>query len=115
MIQADIVDIILRNLIYDEGYIRHVIPFLKSEYFEDAGRRVIYESIVKYLDKYNTRPTKEALIIEIEHDTQVSQDVLDRIIILLNDYHQDSQEKVDREWLVDNTEEFCKKRIILKT
>ena len=34
--------LILRNLLNNEKYVRKVIPFIKSEYFEDANQKVIF-------------------------------------------------------------------------
>ena len=55
---------ILRNLINDEDYTRSVIPFLKKEYFEN-NHRVVFDSVVEFVDKYNKLPTQEALSIEL--------------------------------------------------
>ena len=33
--------LILRNLLYNEAYVRKVIPFLKSEYFEDYNQKIV--------------------------------------------------------------------------
>ena len=35
----------LRNLIHNEDYTRKVLPFLKSEYFQDRSERVIFSEI----------------------------------------------------------------------
>ena len=40
--------LILRNLLYNEEYIRKVIPFIRSEYFEDHNQKVIFEEIGKF-------------------------------------------------------------------
>lgn len=109
---AEIEDIIIRNLIYNEKYIRAVIPFLKDEYFIDSIQRNIFHEIWDYLEKYNARPTKEALIIEIEKRENISQDNFEEIIKLLNFLHETKNETVDEEWLLDSTEKFCQKRAL---
>ncbi len=35
--------LILRNLLYNEEYVRKVIPFLKADYFEDSNQRIVFE------------------------------------------------------------------------
>ena len=45
--------LILRNLLNNEKYVRKVIPFIKSEYFEDANQKVIFEEILKFVQEYN--------------------------------------------------------------
>ena len=42
--------LILRNLLYNEEYIRKVIPFIRSEYFEDHNQKVIFEEIGKFIN-----------------------------------------------------------------
>jgi len=58
--------LILRNLLHNEQYIRKVVPFLKSEYFEDQNQKIIFEEILSFVQKYNQPATKEVLCIEVE-------------------------------------------------
>ena len=39
----------LRNLIHNEDYTRKVLPFLKSEYFQDRSERVVFSEIQKFV------------------------------------------------------------------
>ena len=61
--------LILRNLLYNEEYLRKVIPFIKSEYFEELNQKIIFEEISNFVGEYNELVTKEALCIEIEKRT----------------------------------------------
>ena len=58
--------LILRNLLYNEEYVRKVIPFIKADYFEDFNQKVVFEEILNFVEEYNTPATKEVLCIEIE-------------------------------------------------
>ena len=58
--------LILRNLLYNEEYVRKVIPFIKAEYFEDFNQKVVFEEILNFVEEYNTPATKEVLCIETE-------------------------------------------------
>ena len=51
--------LILRNLLHNEQYIRKVIPFIKSEYFEDQSQKIVFEEILKFIQKYNQPATKK--------------------------------------------------------
>jgi len=106
---VEVEDLILKNLIYTENYTRTVLPFLKSEYFGLNIHKNIFVTISEYISKYNSRPTKEALIIELEKLSNLSQDEFDDIVCLLNKYHKDRSETSDPQWLLDSTEEFCQK------
>ena len=57
---------ILKNLIYNDDYLRKVLPFLKIEYFTDRAERTIYEEINKFVQSYNNAPTVEALGLAIQ-------------------------------------------------
>ena len=57
---------ILRNLIYDEDFSRKVIPFIKLDYFEQRTEQVIFEEISKFIVKYGSSITTEALAIQLE-------------------------------------------------
>lgn len=109
---AEIEDIILRNLIYNEDYIRDVIPFLKEEYFESGIQKNIFREVFSYITKYNSRPSKEALIIEIEKNESISSDEFQESVNLLNYFNESRNEEVDSKWLLDSTEEFCRKRAL---
>jgi replicative DNA helicase len=52
---------ILRKLIYDEEYLRKVLPFLKTEYFSDSSERIIYNEITSFTETYNTTASIEAI------------------------------------------------------
>ena len=58
--------LILRNLLHNEEYVRKVIPFIKSEYFENYNEKVVFEEIIKFVEEYNQPATKEVLCIETE-------------------------------------------------
>ena len=100
---------ILRNLVYNEDYSRKVIPFIQPEYFEQRSEKVVFEEIVQFIVKYNSAITKEALGIEIENRTDLTEtDVKDirEVCETLND------SVVENQWLLDTTEKWCRDRAI---
>ena len=100
---------ILRNLVYNEDYSRKVIPFIQPEYFEQRSERVVFEEIVQFIVKYNSAITKEALGIEIENRTDLTEtDIKDirEICETLTD------SVVEKQWLLDTTEKWCRDRAI---
>ena len=46
--------VILRNLVYNEEYLRKVLPFIEPDYFNDRNERVVFEHITKYAAEYNS-------------------------------------------------------------
>ena len=58
--------LILRNLLFNEEYLRKVIPFIKVDYFEDINQKIVFEEVLKFVTEYNQPATKEVLCIEVE-------------------------------------------------
>jgi replicative DNA helicase len=101
--------LILKNLIYNEEYLRKVIPFLKSQYFEDASQKVIFEEISSFVQEYNKVATKEILSIEIEKRSDINEESFKHITDLIFSL---DEEAVEFNWLVDTTETWCRDRAI---
>ena len=101
--------LILRNLLYNEEYIRKVIPFIKADYFEDLNQKIVFEEISSFVEQYNKPATKEILCIEIEKRSDITdssfKDVTQLVSILDN-------EPSEFEWLVTTTEKWCRDRAI---
>ncbi len=99
---------ILNNLIFNEDYTRKVIPFLKAEYFTDFTEKTVFQTVAEYVDKYKSVPDVEALNIDIQKAPQTEeqyktiQDYLTHFV----------PSKVDEQWLLDETEKFCKDKAI---
>jgi len=47
----------LTQFVTNEKYARKVLPFMKKDYFSDKIERIIFEEIIKFVDKYNKIPT----------------------------------------------------------
>ena len=102
-------EIILSNLIQNEQYTRKVRAYLKEEYFHDRNDKLIFNSILGYVDQYNANPTKEVLKIAIS-DQDISQENYEEIIDKVDSLEIDPGTTVD--WLVDETEKFCQEKAI---
>jgi len=101
--------LILRNLLHNEEYIRKVIPFIKSEYFEDQNQRIVFDEILSFVQEYNQPATKEVLCIEVEKRTDINEQSFKEIVHLIS-----CLESVPTEfqWLVNTTEKWCRDRAI---
>ena len=100
---------ILRNLIFNEEYSRKVIPFIEPDYFEERKEKVIFEEITSFIIKYDSAITIEALNIEVENRTDLTDTELNEIRDI-NRSLDDSP--VDFHWLTDTTEKWCRDRAI---
>jgi replicative DNA helicase len=100
---------ILRNLIYNEEYSRKVIPFIKPEYFEQRTEKVIFEEITQFIVKYGSSITIEALNIETENRTDLTESEIAEVRDINNSL---SDAVVENQWLIDTTEKWCRDRAI---
>ena len=94
----------------NEDFCRKVIPFLKSEYFHDKCEKLIFQDIEDFFMKYNTVPSKEAVIISLDKLKSVSETEFTQCLELVESF--DFAEKVNVEWIVVETENFCKDKAI---
>jgi replicative DNA helicase len=101
--------LILRNLLYNEEYVRKVIPFLKADYFEDSNQRIVFEEILSFVTEYNQPATKEILCIETEKRQDINDESFKQITTLISNLEDEPSEF---EWLVNTTEKWCRDRAI---
>ena len=101
--------LILRNLLHNEDYIRKVIPFIKSEYFEDTNQKIVFEEILSFIEQYNQPATKEVLCIEVENRKDINDTSFNEIVHLINNL---DDVAVELDWLIDTTEKWCRDRAI---
>ncbi len=101
---------ILHHLIWNEEYSRRVLPFIKEEYFQDNIEKILFKTILEYADKYKSLPAVEALGIELQKKT-VTEDEFKKVNEYLEDLHSHIQ-KIDDQWLLDETEKWCKDKAI---
>ena len=103
-------NIVLGNLIHAEDYTRKVIPFLKSEYFGDIADKTIFELISSYILKYNNVPTKEALCIDLNERTGLSDEQFKSVTEAIGGLKPSEGKEIN--WLIDTTEKFCRDKAL---
>jgi KaiC/GvpD/RAD55 family RecA-like ATPase len=101
--------LILRNLIYNEDFTRKVLPFIKTEYFNDTLQKVLYDEISSFVVEYNALPTQESLYIELEKRTDLNEESFANIVEIVSGL---SDEPAEKEWLLKTTEQWCKDRAV---
>lgn len=101
---------ILKHLLHEDEYARKVIPFLKESYFLERSEKIIFTQVESFLTKYNSLPTKEALGLEIENIKGLGEVDHKNVIEVINTLS--SPDKVETQWLLDNTEKFCQEKAV---
>ena len=111
MTKLNLEQTILSNLISNPDYTRKVIPYIKEEYFQDTTERVVFKTIALYVDRYKSPPEdREIIKLDLQKATlneeqyKVAKEYVDN---LSSDI---SEEQF--EWLVDETEKWCKDKAI---
>ena len=111
MTQLNLEATILTNLIYNSDYTRKVIPYIKAEYFQDATQKVVFQTIESYVNSYKSNPDNiEVIKLDLqkaslnEEQYKQAQELVDSFGEAVSD------EQLD--WLVDETEKWCKDKAI---
>lgn len=103
--------LILQNLILNEEYSRKTVPFLHGEYFHDIVEKTLFKSVQDFILEYGNRPTKEAIVISLDTQKNLTQDQFNSCVEVLNDLC-DSFTEQDDEWLYEKSEKFCKDKAV---
>ena len=89
---------ILNNLITNNEYARKVLPFLKSDYFQDKNEQIIFEEIQKFSIKYSKLPTSTSLQVELDNRKDLNEQQFKDITSIVDSFH---SEEVDGQWLLE--------------
>lgn len=100
---------IFANLVYNQEYGRKVIPFLKKEYFQSRIDQTLFNVIAKFVDKYNSFPTKTALAVEADNYPGLSEEEHEKLTKSIDSLE---DKPADIKWLLDETEKFCQDKAI---
>ena len=100
----------MTNLLKDESFTKTALPFLRSEYFHERSEQIVFDSIINYVNKYRSNPSKESLLIELTDKHNLGKDYDDVVEVIENISKEDVSP--NQKWLIDNTEKFCQDKAI---
>ena len=103
---------IIKNLIYNEEYVRKVLPFIRPDYFSDNAEKIVFKEIFEFINQYKNPPTHEALVINFTEKKTLTEPQVQEAIELLNKVHSDRDEPTETQWLIEQTEKFCQDKAI---
>ena len=103
---------ILKNLIYNEEYLRKVFPFIKTEYFQHGTERIIFNEISSFISSYNSPPTIEAITLAIKEKKNLTDDQVAQCETYLQEIVETSKDETKIAWLLDKSEIFCQEKAI---
>lgn len=87
---------ILKNLLINEDYARKVLPFIKTEYFDNTHEKVVFEETAKFISQYNKLATREVLHIECEKRNDINDITYKEVCEYIDNF---DSEQSNHEWL----------------
>lgn len=104
-------ELIISGIFQNENYSRKIIPHVQVDYFSDPSLKLIYKLASGFFLKFNKLPTPEAIKVGIDvhqKDTGAG----DKSAIYSKIDQISKLESQDQDWLMEQTESFCKNRAI---
>ena len=106
---TNIEQVVLKNILTNEEYMRKVLPFVKPDYFEGIYR-TLFTQAGKFVSKYNKLPTAEAFKIDIDEADVFNEEQYRHAIEIIPSLFE--REQADEQWLSDATEKWCQDRAL---
>lgn len=106
---SNVEQVILRNVLTNEQYMRKVLPFIKPEYFQGVYNQ-LFKQAGQFVAKYNKLPTLDAFKIEVDNSDKFNDDQYQAAMEILPNIF--TKETADEKWLEDTTEKWCQDRAI---
>ncbi len=106
---TNVEQVILRNILTNEEYMRKVLPFVHPDYFEGVYK-ILFKEIARFVSKYNKLPTSESFKIQLDDSDKLNEEQYRHAVEIMPNLF--SNEKVDSEWLFETTEKWCQDRAI---
>ena len=70
---SNLEQVVLRNILTNEQFMRKVLPFVQPDYFQGVYNQLFKEA-GKFVGKYNKLPTLDSFKIEIEQSDKFNDD-----------------------------------------
>lgn len=106
---TNIEQVVLKNILTNEKYMRKVLPFVKPDYFEGIYR-TLFTQAGKFVGKYNKLPTAEAFKIDIDEADVFNEEQYRHAVEIIPSLFE--REEADDQWLSDVTEKWCQDRAL---
>jgi archaellum biogenesis ATPase FlaH len=106
---TNIEQIILKNILTNEDFMRRVLPFVKPDYFEGTYR-VLFKEVGKFVAKYNKLPSSESFKIELDQSNAFNEEQYRHAVEIIPQLF--DGEKSDQQWLYDTAERWCQDRAL---
>ncbi len=103
---------ILRSLLFHEDFARQLLPFVRSEYFQDKAERILFKTIQDLFQRHDTVPTPEAVMIALNDTKGLTEDDFRTACEHLRDFAATRDQRPDPGWLKAQANKFCQDRAL---
>ena len=103
--------VILNALTNDSKFSEKVRPHLNSDYFHDESEKLVFEIMEEFTAKYGKVPPRDSVVIELDSLDGIKEGVYKKATDVIESVYNDEY-KYDTQWLIDQTESFCKEKAI---
>lgn len=104
-------ELILSALTCDSEFTKKAIPHIQSDFFQDRKEKIVFELIEKFYSRYSTLPTYDVLNLTLEETKDIPESEYDDTKAVLKSAFTDRYD-YDPQWILDETEKFCKERAV---
>lgn len=101
---------IIKSLLFNQQYVERVIPYVENDVF-DGSYKILFDIYKTFYNKYNKIPNSDAIAIEIQN-SKISEVEFEEISNIIGECYSTRADLPDTEWLVKETEDFCKDKKI---
>jgi len=108
-LNTNIEQVVLKNILVNEKYMRKVLPFVKPDYFEGTYK-LLFKQAGKFVQKYNKLPNAESFKIELDNSDAFNEEQYRHAVEILPNIFE--KEEVNEAWLYENTEKWCQDRAL---
>lgn len=106
--------IILSLTLTNSDYASKINPYLKSEFFSTSEAVIVSDLYKQFFGKYNTLPSKDSLLIEIEDVSSISQETYKNTKQFIGDLYDDKKlsalSKIEPEFILEKTEKYFRQQ-----
>lgn len=103
--------LILNVLVNNDEYARKVVPHIQPEYFSNRSEKTMYTLVTDFYQKYNRLPPKDVIALTLDAYSGLSSDDHSSAKKVLGEAY-DDEYRYDLEWLLNETETFCKDKSV---
>lgn len=105
---------IIRGLLKNEAYFNGCFHHIKPEYFDSFECKRLFNIIGEFYNDYDKRPSLDSIRIIIKDGNAFNQVEYDALLELYSKLVTDNTTKVDYDFLLKETESYCKKQALVQ-